>query len=59
MRSSIHESVFGLIYAGAVVILSIGLIYSVSLSLLPHQSDIGMEHEITGYQILLDDWLGK
>jgi len=49
----------GLSYGLAVVLIAVVLVWSASVALLPVPSDVHAEHELTGYRILLDQWLGE
>jgi hypothetical protein len=59
MKNATQESLCGLVYGLAIVAITLALVYSASVAILPVKSDIHAEHELTGYRILWDQWLGE
>ena len=59
MQNATKESLCGIVYGLAIVATTLALVYSASVAMLPVRSDIHAEHELTGYRILWDQWLGE
>jgi hypothetical protein len=59
MKNTWENMVMGLSYGLAVVMVAVVLVWSASVAMLPVPSDIHAEHELTGYRILWEQWLGE